>query len=51
MTQSNLIGEVPVMFWGMRSTLSLPSLPGSLCSAVIAPDRVLSMGKIELFYI
>ena len=34
--------------WGMRSALSLRSLPGSLCSGVVAPDRVLSMGHIEL---
>ena len=33
--------------WGMRSTLSL--LPGSLWPGVVAPDRVLSMGQIELF--
>ena len=34
--------------WGMRSTLSLPSLPGPLWPGVVAPDRVLSMGPIEL---
>ena len=32
----------------MQSNLSLPSLPGSLCPGVIAPDRVLSIGQIEL---
>ena len=32
----------------MRSTLSLPSLPGPLWSEVVAPDRALSMGQIEL---
>ncbi len=32
----------------MQSTPSLPSLPGSLCPGVIAPDRALSMGQIEL---
>ena len=36
-------------FWGLRSTPSLPSLPGPLWPGVIAPDRVLSMGQIELF--
>ena len=43
-------GEVPVMLelWGMRSTPSLPSLPGLLRSGVVTPDRVLSMGQIEL---
>ena len=29
--------------WGMRSTPSLPSLPGLLQPKVVAPDRVLSM--------
>ena len=28
---------------------SLPFLPGLICSGVVAPDRVLSMGQIELF--
>ena len=41
---------VPVMLelWGMRSTPSLPLLPGPLWLGVVAPDRVLSMGQIEL---
>ena len=30
--------------WGMRSTPSLPSLPGGLWPIVVAPDRALSMG-------
>ena len=34
--------------WGMWSTSSLPSLPGLLWPRVVAPDRVLSMGQIEL---
>ena len=33
---------------GMESTLSLPTLPGSLWLGVIVPDRVLSMGQIDL---
>ena len=37
-------GEV----WGMQSTPSLPSFPGPLWPEVVAPDRVLSMGPIEL---
>ena len=39
-------GEVPVMLelWGMRGTLSLPSLPDPLWPGVVAPDRTLSMG-------
>ena len=32
----------------MWSTLSLPSLPGSLWPGVVAPDRVLSQGQIKL---
>ena len=42
--------EVPVMIelWGMRSTPSLPLLPGSLWPRVVVPDNVLSMGQIEL---
>ena len=32
----------------MWSTLSLPMLPGPLCSGVVAPDKVLSMSKKEL---
>ena len=34
--------------WGMRSTPSLPSLPGILSPGVVAPDRIQSMGQIEL---
>ena len=43
-------GEVPVMvtLWGMQSNPSLPSLPGPLWPGVVAPDRVLSTGQIEL---
>ena len=33
---------------GTRITLSLLSLPGPLWPGVVAPDRVLSMGQIEL---
>ena len=42
--------EAPVMLelWGMQSTPSFPSLPGSLWLGVVATDRVLSMGQIEL---
>ena len=42
--------EVPVMLelWGMWSTPSLPSLPGSLWPVVVAPDKVLFMGQLEL---
>ena len=43
-------GEAPVMLelWVMRSTPSMPLLSGLLGSGVVAPDRVLSMGQIEL---
>ena len=39
-------GEVPAVLelWRMRSTPSLPSLPGPLWPGVVAPDKVLSMG-------
>ena len=37
--------------WGMRNIPSLPSLPGPLRPGVVAPDRVLSMGQIELNYV
>ena len=39
-------GEIPAVLelWGMRSTPSLPSLPGPLCPGVVAPDRDLSRG-------
>ena len=38
-------GEVPAMLelWGMRSTPSVPSLPGPLWPGVVEPDRALSM--------
>ena len=47
--QSN--GEVPVMLElsEIQSIPSLPSLPGPFCPGVVAPDRVLSNGQIELF--
>ena len=41
--------EAPVMleFSGMWSTSSLPSLRGPLWPGVVAPNRALSMGRIE----
>ena len=44
-------GEAPVMLelWGIWSTLSLPTLPGPLWPRGIAPERILSIGQIELF--
>ena len=46
--QSN--NETPAILelWGMRSIPSLPSLPSLLCSGVVASDRALSVGQIEL---
>ena len=43
--------EAPIMLelWVMRTTRSLPSLPGPLSPGVVSPDRVRSMGQIELF--
>ena len=35
-------------FWGMWTSILLPSLPVSLWLGVVALDRVLSMGQIEL---
>ena len=35
--------------WGMQSTSSLPSFPDPFFPGVVAPDRVLSRGQIELF--
>ena len=44
-------GETPVMLdlWRMLSIPSLPSLPDPLWFGVVAHDRVLSIGQIELF--
>ena len=43
-------GEVPAMLelWGMWNTPSLPLLPGPLWPKIVALDRALSMGQIEL---
>ena len=43
-------GEVPLILelWGRRSTPLMPSFPGPLWPGVVAFDRVLSMGQIEL---
>ena len=40
-------GEASVIldFVGMQSTPSLPSLPGPLWPGVVAPDRILAVGK------
>ena len=35
--------------WGNAAYPFIPSLPGPLRAGVVAPDRVLSIGQIELF--
>ena len=43
-------GKVPALkIWIMWNTFSLLLLPGPLWPRVVSPDRVLSMGEIELF--
>ena len=39
---------ITLELWGMWSTSLLPSLPGTLWPGVVACDRNLSMGQIEL---
>ena len=46
--QSDVQASVILELWGMWSTPSLPSLPGQLWPGMVPPDRVLSMGQIEL---
>ena len=43
-------GKIPVMLelWEMQSTPSLPLLPGPLWPRVVVPDKILSVGLIEL---
>ena len=50
MTLKKSDGEVPVVLelWGIRSSPLLSSLPGPLWLGVVASDRVLSKGQIEL---
>ena len=45
-------GEVPVRLelWKMRSTPSLPSIPGPLWPGVVAPHWVLSMGYLLISF-
>ena len=45
MTLNNLMLEL----WGMQRTFSLLVLPGLLWPGVVAPDRVISVGRIERF--
>ena len=48
---SNDEASVMLELWGMWSTLLLPSLPSPLWPGVIALDRILSMGQIEINFI
>ena len=47
--QSDSEASFMLELWGMQNTSSLLSVPGPLWPRVEAPDRVLSMGHIELF--
>ena len=47
--QSDGGGPVILEFWGMWSTLLLPSLTGPLWPGMVTPDWVLYKGQIELF--
>ena len=44
-------GEASVMLelWAMWTTPSLLLLAGPLCPGAVAPDKILSMGQIEMF--
>ena len=46
--QSDSEASVMLELWGMQITSSLLSLSVSLWSEVVEPDRVLSIGEIEL---
>ena len=46
--QSDGAAQIMLELWGMRSIPSLLSIPGSLSLGVVAPDKVLSKGQIEL---
>ena len=47
--QPNGEAQVKLELWGMRCTFLLQLLPYPLWSEVVAPDRVLSKGQIDLF--
>ena len=46
--QSDAEAPVILELWGIQSSPSLQSLPGPLWPGVVALDRVLSSGQIEL---
>ena len=45
---NQLTNQIVLNFWGMQRNSSLPLFPGSLWLGVVAPDRDLSLGQIEL---
>ena len=48
-TQDNLMMRLKMLeLWRMRSNPSSPWLPGPLWPGLVAPDRALFMGQIEL---
>ena len=46
--QAEAVASVMLKLWGMQSTPSLPSLLGPLWPGVVAPERVLFKGDLEL---
>ena len=46
--QSDCEAPKILKLWGMQNTLLLPLLPDLLWPGVVAPDRFLSMGQIQL---
>ena len=49
--QSEGEASVTLELWGTQSTSLLPLHPGPLWLGVVAPNRVLSMGQIELNWV
>ena len=49
--QSDIKASVMLELWQIQSTPSLSSLPSLRWPIVGAPDRVISLGQIELFHI
>ena len=49
--QSDNEARIMQTLWEMQNTPSLSPLPGPLWLGVVALNRVLSMGQIELFHI
>ena len=49
MKQSDVVAPVMLELWGMWSSPSWLLLPGSLWLWVVASNRALSIGQIELF--